>query len=190
MTLCCGHPGGQCSPSEPPCERAVPATFPAEDSEASERTRGLSSLPLQPLRAGSRLQCSDSTCSALSLSHKHLPSYLSKHPQKAYLIGAFQIFQVINGIYTLSVLTVLPSPKPKLVSTEHHISTSYKRNTLQLSLFPLLLFHPGFLVMGFALVTPSLPNSFAHFKAAAFLLSQNLSPPPPSQSLVLFSSAF
>lgn len=145
MARCCGHPENECSPSEPPCKRAVPATFPAEDWEASERTRGLSSPPLLPLRAGSRLQFSDSTCSALSLSHKHLSSYLSKHPQKVYLIGAFQIFQVINGIYILSVLTVLPSPKPKLVSTEHHVSISYKLNTLQLSLFPLLLFHPGFL---------------------------------------------
>lgn len=80
------------------------------------------------------------------LSHKYLPSYLSKHPQKVYLIWAFQIFQVINGIYILSILNSSPIPKAEAtVSTECRVSISYKLSALQLSLFPLLLFHPVFL---------------------------------------------
>lgn len=71
----------------------------------------------QPLWAG----CTRAFSSSLQiphprpfpLSHKYLPSDLSKHPQKDCLMGAFQGFQVTNGIYIVSVFTVLLSPTPK-----------------------------------------------------------------------------
>lgn len=48
----------------------------------------------------------------------------------------------------LHILRIFPKPKAA-ISTEHHVSISYKRNTIQFSLFPLLLFHPVFLWVGF-----------------------------------------
>lgn len=89
------------------------------------------------------------------LSHLNLPDFLN---YKRYLH--------IIRIYS----SVMPKAKAT-VSTECRASISYKLNTLQFSLFPFFCFTLGFPIMGFALVTPS-PNSFAHFKAQACLLSQ------------------
>lgn len=117
---------------------AVPATLLADDWEQKERAdQGLVLMsPQSP--------------------HRWLPplafQFLIQRPFLSatnIFLHAFQstlrkfISRVINGIYILSALNGSPLPKARAtVSTKHRVSISYKLNTLQLSLFPLLLFHP------------------------------------------------
>lgn len=54
-----------------------------------------------------------------------------------------------------------PAPKAK-ATTEHHVSVSRKLNTLQFSLFPLILFHPVFLCDGFCACDSFSPKTHLH----------------------------
>lgn len=106
MVLGCCHPGRLRQPSHHRVK--------GPRSQGKREGRGLSLPPLKPteLALDPRFQIPHSATAPLG--HKHLPSLLSEHPQKVQLIGAFQILQVINSIYILSVLTVLPFPEPEL----------------------------------------------------------------------------
>lgn len=129
------------------------------------------------LALSSQLRFADSTSRALPLSHKYLPSYLSKHPREDSLIRALQIFQVTNSIYIFSVFKVLLSPNPKqqfpLNIMYQFLTNATLSNFHCFHFFSFTLFFSG---SGFALLTPSPPDSFAHFRAPAFLLSQGAHP--------------
>lgn len=104
-----------------------------------------------------------------SLSHLSLPDFSS-----------YKLYLHITHIYILS-------PKPKL-QFPLNIAYQFLINSTALSNFHCFCFFCFTLfssVLGFTLLTPSPPNSFAHFEAPTFLLSQSQSPRSQSLGLLL-----
>lgn len=133
------------------CARAGRACLAGDPRQMSRPVvRACPPRPGPELALSSQLRFADSTSRALS-SQPQIPSFiLVKAPSGGFShlspadFSSYKQYLHSLHIYSSSI------PKPKAaVSTEHHVSISYKLNTLQFSLFPLLLFHPVFLWGGF-----------------------------------------